>query len=322
MLPFILRRILTASLTLLLVSAVAFFVIRLAPGSFLDAYLQDPKFSPETVERIKNQLGLDRSPIEQYGRWLGGALHGDFGLSFVTNAPVSRQIAEKLFFTVEVTGLAFLFAWLVAIPLGILAATRRNSWLDGLLGFLGYVGLAIPDFLLALILIALILRFGGKNVGGLFSNDFIDAPWSFAKFLDHLNHLWLPVLVLGVSRIAALQRQMRGSMLDVLNQDYVRTAKAKGLSQRLVVYRHAVRNAINPLVSVAGLSFPELINGAIIASIILNLPTIGPMLYNGLLDKDQNVVMALLVLSSVLLLVGNLISDVVLGLVDPRIRFE
>jgi peptide/nickel transport system permease protein len=209
----------------------------------------------------------------------------------------------------------------VAVPLGIITALKRNGFTDFIASFIGYIGLAIPDFLIALLLVALVLNSGGTQVGGLFSPSFIGAPWSWAKVLDLLNHLWIPIIAIGTNSIATIMRQMRANLLDVLNADYVRTARGKGLPERRVINRHAVRNAINPLVSLAGLSLPELINGTIIASIVLNLPTIGPLLYNSLLNKDQYVAMALLLFSSLLLMIGNLLADLALAWVDPRIRY-
>jgi peptide/nickel transport system permease protein len=323
MFNFILKRVLGILPTILLVSFISFFVIQIQPGSALDSYLEDPRFSRETVESIKVQFGLDKSPLEQYGNWIRGIVtRGDFGFSFLSGRSVTSQIGELIGWTVLVSLVTFIFSWIVAIPLGVLVATRKNSLTDAIASFLGYIGVSTPDFLIALLLMALILNLGGKNVGGLFSNEFIDAPWSWARFADLLNHLWQPILVIGVPHIAALMRQMRSSMLDVLNQDYVRTARAKGLAERIVIYRHAVRNAINPLVSIAGLSLPEIINGTIISSIVLNLPTIGPLLLKALFEKDQYVVMTILLISSLLLMVGNLLADIVLARVDPRIRYE
>jgi peptide/nickel transport system permease protein len=232
------------------------------------------------------------------------------------------MIGERLGWTIAVAGLTLLFSWLIAVPLGIYTAVKKNGVTDAIASFIGYIGLAIPDFLIALLLVALVLNLGGKTVGGLFSNEYIDAPWSLARVWDLLKHLWLPLIVIGLNHVAGLMRQMRANLLDVLNQDYVRTARSKGLAERVVIYRHAVRNAINPLISIAGLSLPELINGTIIGSIVLSLPTIGPFLYDSLLAKDQYVVMTLLLFSSLLLMVGNLLADVMLAASDPRIRYE
>jgi len=316
------RRILVMIPTLILVSVICFAVIQLQPGSFADRYLEDPRFTPETVARLNAQLGLDKTPVEQYLIWATGIVTRlDFGFSFFANRPVSGIIGERLAWTVVVAGVTLAFAWLVAVPLGIFVALRKNGFTDAIASFVGYIGLAVPDFLVALLLIALVLAYGGTNVGGLFSAQYLGAPWSWGKFVDLLNHLWIPVLAIGTGGIAQIMRQMRANLLDVLNADYVRTAKAKGLHPRRVTYRHAVRTAINPLVSMAGLQLPELINGTIIASIVLNLPTIGPLLYTSLLNKDQYVAMTLLLFASLLLMVGNLLADLALAWVDPRIRY-
>lgn len=322
MLSYMIRRTLIIFPTLFFVSLVSFWVIQLQPGSFTDRYLEDPRISRETVARIEAQLGLDQPTWVQYGRWVWGIVtRGDFGYSFFANRPVSSLIGERLFWTVVVAGTTMLFSWLVAIPLGIYTAVNRNGFTDAVASFIGYIGLAVPDFLVALLLVALVLNFGGTQVGGLFSPGFIGAPWSLAKFLDLLNHLWIPVLAIGTAGIAVLMRQMRANLLDVLHADFVRTARAKGLTEARVTNRHAVRNAINPLISIAGLSLPELLNGTIITAIVLNLPTIGPLLYDALLAKDQYVAMTLLLFSSLLLMIGNLLADIALAWADPRIRY-
>ena len=323
MINYLIRRIVIMIPTLILVSIVCFGIIQLSPGSFTDRYLEDPRMSPETVARINTQLGLDRPTYEQYWRWITGIVtRGDFGFSFFANRPVTEVIGERLWWTVVVAGVTMIFAWVVAVPLGIITALRRNGVTDFIASFIGYIGLAIPDFLIALLLVALVLQSGGTQVGGLFSPQFIGQPWSWARVVDFLNHMWIPILAIGTNNIASVMRQMRANLLDVLHADYVRTARAKGIAERRVINRHAVRNAINPLVSMAGISLPELINGTIIASIVLNLPTIGPLLYDSLLSKDQYVAMGLLLLASLLLVVGNLLADIALAWVDPRIRYE
>ena len=323
MLTFLLKRCLGILPTLLVVSFISFWVIQLQPTSFIDTYLEDPRFSPETVERLKIQYGLDQPIMVQYFNWLWGIItRFDLGYSFVNNRPVTSLIGEYLWWTIEVAGLSLIFSWLIAIPLGIFTAVRKNGLVDSVASFFGYIGLAVPDFLLGLLLFSLILGFGGTNVGGLFSNEFIDAPWSWAKFWDHLNHLWPAILVFGLNHIASLQRQMRASLLDVLNQDYVRTARSKGLTERIVTYRHAVRNALNPLVSSAGFSLSELVSGTLIGAVVMNLPTLGPFMYSSLLAKDQYVVMSILLLSAFMLMIGNLLADIGLAAVDPRIRYD
>ena len=323
MFNYLLRRILIFIPTLLLVSVVCFTVIQLQPGSFTDRYLEDPRFSAATVARLEAQLGLDKPAYEQYLRWIWGIVtRGDFGFSFFANRPVSSLVGEQLFWAIVVAGMTLIFSWLIAIPLGIYTAVRRNGFTDAVASFVGYIGLAIPDFLVALLLVALVLNFGGSQVGGLFSPQYIGAPWSWGKVLDFLNHMWIPVLAIGTAGIATVMRQMRANLLDVLSADFVRTARAKGLKERVVINRHAVRNAINPLISLAGLSLPELINGTIIVSIVLNLPAVGRLLYDSLLAKDQYVAMTLLLLTSLLLMIGNLLADLALAWADPRIRYD
>ncbi|CAM3526828.1 ABC transporter permease [Deinococcus frigens] len=323
MLSYALRRILGMIPTLLLISVVCFTVIQLQPGSFLDQYLDDPRVTRESVETITRQLGLDQPLWVQYLTWIKGIiLHGDFGYSFVNGRPVSSLIWERLGWTVFLAVLTLIVSWVIAIPLGIYTALNRYGFGATITNFLGYISLATPDFLVALLLIALVLNTGGTNVGGLFSPQYIGAPWSAAKVFDLLNHLWIPMIAIGLEGVAGLMRQMRASMLDVINQDYVRTARAKGLAGQAVLWRHAVRNAVNPLISLAGLSLPTLISGTIIASIVLNLPTIGPFLYDSLLNKDQYVAMTLLLFSALLLLIGTLLSDLALAWADPRVRFE
>ncbi|GGJ70349.1 ABC transporter permease [Deinococcus aquiradiocola] len=322
MLNYLLRRVLGMLPTLLVISAVCFLVIKLQPGSFTDQYLEDPRFTRETAAAISRQLGLDQPPVMQYLHWLWNVVTRlDFGYSFLQNRPVVTVIGELLGWTVFIALLTLLVSWLIAVPLGIYTAFNRHTLTAQIVSVLGYLGLAIPDFLAALLLVALVLRLGGTNVGGLFSPHFIDAPWSTARVLDLLGHLWIPVLAVGLEGVAGLMRQTRASMLEVLSQDYIRTARAKGAPQRRIVWRHAVRNAVNPLISLAGLSLPTLISGTIIISIVLNLPTIGPLLYDSLINKDQYMALTLLMFSALLLLIGNLLADLALAWADPRVRY-
>jgi peptide/nickel transport system permease protein len=319
---YVLRRIFLMIPTLFIVSALCFVVIQLQPGSFTDRYLEDPRMSPETVARLEQQLGLDRPGWEQYSRWLWGMVtRGDFGFSFFANRPVAGLIGEQITWTVIITTMTMAVSWLLAVPLGILTALKRNSATDAIASIIGYIGLAIPNFLVALLLVALVLALGGRQVGGLFSPEYIGEPWTLGKVLSFLNHMWIPILAIGTSGIAVIMRQMRANLLDVLYADYVRTARAKGLRERVVINRHAVRNAINPLISLAGLSLPELINGTIIVSIVLNLPATGRLLYDSLLAQDQYVAMTLLLMTSLMLMVGNLLADIALAWMDPRIRY-
>ena len=322
MLIFTIRRILVMIPTLILVSIVSFGVIKLQPGSFGSQFLENPRFSRESVAVLTEQLGLNDPGYVQYWKWVSGIVtRGDFGRSFVYNRPVSELIWERLGWTVVIAGSTLLFTWLVAVPLGIFVARRRYSFWDHLASVIGFLGLAVPDFLMALILMWLVLQLGGTAVGGLFAPQYIGEPWTWGKVGSFLAHIWIPLIAIGTSGIAGLMRQMRGNLLDTLSLPYVRTARAKGLSERVVVNRHAVRNAINPLVTIAGLSLPALISGEIITAIVLNLPSMGPFLYSSLLNYDQYVVMTLLMFSAVLLMVGNLLADLALAFVDPRVRY-
>lgn len=320
---FVIHRVLLALLVLWISSAISFLIIKMQPGDFLTQYLDDPRISPETVERVRVQLGLDQPLYLQYGRWLWGIVsRGDFGYSFVTNRPVVSMIWERMGWTVAVAGATFVFSWCVAIPLGILAAVRRSTGAELAVKGVTYLAHAVPDFLAALLLVWLALQMGMTSVGGLFSPRYIDAPWSLAKLRDMLAHLWIPLIAIGFHGVAGLMRLTRANILDVLGADFVRTARAKGLGERTVLYRHVLRNAINPLISLAGLSLPYLINGTIISSIVLNLPTIGPMLYDALVNKDQYLAMTLLLFSSLMLIVGNLLADIALAWADPRVRYD
>jgi peptide/nickel transport system permease protein len=321
-LRFVVGRVLLMIPALLVVSVLVFAVVRLQPGGFLTQYLEDPRFSPETVERIKRQFGLDRPPEVQYLRWLEGIVtRGDFGFSFLNGRPVAGLLWERLGWTLFLALLTIACTWLVAIPLGVYTALRPHGPAAAAVNLASYFGQAVPDFLLALLLVAFVLSRGGVDVGGLFSPREIDAPWGWAKLGDMLAHLWIPVAAISLEGAAGLMRQMRVKLLDVLGADYVRTAQAKGAPARIVLWKHAFRNAINPLISLAGLSLPGLISSTILVSIVLNLPTIGPFLYDSLLNKDQYVVTTLLLFSSLLLMLGSLLADLALLWADPRIRY-
>lgn len=323
MLWFVVRRVLLMVPTLLLISALSFAIVQLQPGGFLTQYLEDPRFSPQTVATIKRQFGLDLPPLIQYLRWLQGIVtRGDFGYSFLNGRSVSGLIWERVGWTVFLAAVTIAGTWVIAIPLGIYTALRPRGGAATVVNFVSYLGQAVPDFLFALLLIALVLSRGGTNVGGLFSPNYIDAPWSWKRLTDMLAHLWIPVAAISLEGVAGLMRQMRVKLMDVLGADYVRTARAKGAPDRTVLWKHAVRNAINPLISLAGLSLPGLISSTILVSIVLNLPTIGPFLYDSLLNKDQYVVTTLLLISSFLLMVGNLLADLALAWADPRIRYQ
>lgn len=323
MLRYIIRRLLVMIPMMILISVLCFVVIKLQPGDFSTQFLHDPRISPEMVAQIRERLGLDKPAYIQYFTWVKGIVtRGDFGYSFAYKRPVQELIWERMGWTVAVAAATIVFTWVVAIPIGIYSATHKYSFMDYLLTFLGFIGVSIPSFFLALILMYVHLNFGGTAVGGLFSQQYIGAPWSIPKFLDLLNHLWIPVIAIGLGGTAGLIRLMRANLLDVLGAQYVKTARAKGLAPHVVIYKHAVRNAINPLISIFGMQLPSLISGTIIASIVLNLPTMGPFFYDALLNSDQYLVMTFLMLSAFLMLIGNLLADIMLAWSDPTIRYE
>jgi len=323
MFGYIIRRILYMIPLLILISILSFGVVRIQPGEFGSQYLDNPRITEETVEAIRSRYGLDQPAHVQYLTWVRGIItQGDFGYSFAYNRPVSGLIWERLGWTVAVAGSTILFTWTLAIPIGIYSATKKYSFFDYFFTFFGFIGISVPNFFLALILMYIVLAMGGTSVGGLFSREFIGAPWSIAKVIDLLKHIWIPLIAIGTAGMAGIIRQMRGNLLDILGEQYVKTARAKGLNERTVVYKHAVRNAINPLISIMGMQLPMLISGTIITAIVLNLPTMGPFFYDALLNHDQYLVMTFLMFSAILMIIGNLLADLMLGWADPRIRYE
>ena len=320
---YVIRRLLAMPGFMVLISIVAFAVIQAQPGDFGSQYFSNPRVSYETALQMRAQLGLDQPAWKQYLIWVKGIVtRGDFGYSFAYKRPVADLIWERLAWTVVVSGASLLFSWVVAIPIGIYSAVRKYSFLDYALTFLGFIGLSIPNFFLALVLMYLLLQAGATSVGGLFSPEMVGAPWSWAKVVDLAKHLWVPVVAIGTSGTASLLRLMRANLLDVLQMPYVMTARSKGLAERVVIWKHAVRNAINPLVSLLGMQLPELLSGTIVTAIVLNLPTMGPFFYDALINQDQYLVMTFLMMSALLMLLGNLLADILLVWVDPTIRYD
>jgi peptide/nickel transport system permease protein len=257
----------------------------------------------------------------QYLRWAWNFLHGDFGHSFEWNRPVSSLIAERIPLTIVISFTTLLFTWLVSVPIGIYSAVRQYSWVDYLLTFIGFIGLATPSFLFALVLLWFSYAYLGMSIGGLFSPEYLEAPWSWAKILDLLKHLWIPVIIVGTAHTAKFIRIIRGNLLDELKKPYVTAARAKGLSEARLILKYPVRVAINPLVSTIGWTLPELISGIAITAVVLNLPTSGPLLLNALRSQDMQLAGSFIMLLSFLTVIGTLISDILLAWVDPRIRF-
>lgn len=326
MLAYVIRRILTMIPTLIAISIISFAIIQLPPGDFLTSYVAQLSASGEMVDQaeldaLRQRWGLDQPWYVQYGRWAWNFLHGDFGHSFEWNKPVSTLVAERLPLTILISTCTMLFTWAVALPIGIYSAVRQYSWTDYVLTFIGFIGLATPNFLFALLLLWVSYAYLGMSIGGLFSPQFVDAPWTMAKFLDLLKHLWIPVIIVGTGHTAKFIRIIRGNLLDELKKPYVTTARAKGLSETRLILKYPVRVAINPLISTIGWTLPELVSGIAITAVVLNLPTSGPLLLGALLTQDMHLAGSFIMLLSFLTVVGTLLSDILLAWVDPRIRF-
>ncbi len=327
MLHYITRRFLYMLLLMVLVSAASFVIIQLPPGDYLSLYIRQLEMSGQLVdaseiEALKRQYGLDKSPVMQYFTWISGMLYGDFGRSLQWNRPVSDLIGERLVLTVTVNLFTLLFTYIVAMAIGIYSAVRQYSIVDYAFTVVGFIGLATPNFLLALILMVFFHNYFGLSVGGLFSPEYVFAPWSWGRFTDMLAHLPIPIIVIGTASTAGLIRVMRGSLLDELRKQYVITARTKGLSERKLLFKYPVRVALNPVISTVGYVLPGIISGGAITAIVLSLPTVGPLLYRALLSQDMYLAGTLVMLLSFLTIVGTFISDLLLVWLDPRIRFE
>lgn len=321
MLRYILNRILIAIPLLLVMSFLTFLLIQLTPGNFFDGLKMDPSISPETIERYEELYHLNDPVLVQYREWLKSVVLLDFGYSFYFNIPVIHILAGRLWNTFVLSLASFLFTWAVAIPLGIYAAVHRNRFSDRLIQFFSFVSLSTPGFFLAILLLFSASQTGGLPLGGMRSadHDLLSFP---GQILDLLRHLVIPVLVISLASIGALQRIMRGNFLDVLRQQYVLTARAKGLSENRVLYHHALRNAINPLITLFGYELSALLSGAALIEIICNWPGLGSLMLTAVRAKDVYLVMSSMLMGGVLLLMGNLISDVLLAWSDPRIRYD
>ncbi len=313
--------------TLVFVSIIGFILINLPPGSYLEVYkaelmIQGTSTADQQIAALDQRYGLSQPIYVQYFKWMSGFIRGDFGRSFQFNREVGELIWNRLGFTALVSLISLLFSWVVALPIGIYSATHKYSVADNIFTFFSFIGLSVPGFLIALVLMVISSQVFGFSVGGLFSRAFENAPWSFAKLVDFLKHAWIPVIVVGMAGTAGLMRMMRGNLLDILNMQYVQTARAKGLAERKVVYKHAVRNALHPLIMSLGMSLPALISGQTVVSIVLSLPTTGPLYFNALRSQDMFLAGTFLVFMSVMLVLGNFLADILLALVDPRIRYE
>jgi peptide/nickel transport system permease protein len=318
---YILHRLLHLIPLLFGISLLTFIIIQLSPGDFLAEIRENPVVSQQTVDEMRHNFGLDRPLYVQYGKWLWQAAHLNFGYSFAFQVPVIWLIGSRLANTLILSFAALAVAWAVAIPIGIRAATRQYSVTDNALSLGAYLGISTPTFFSGLVLLYVAFKTRWLPIGGMTSLDFELLPW-YAQAADVARHLVIPAGVLGFLAAAGLMRQMRGNLLETLRQDYVRTARAKGVAERPVIYRHAVRNAINPLITIFGFEIGNLLSGAAILENVVNWPGLGRLILESLTRKDLYVVMGSLVMSSTMLVAGNLVADILLALADPRIRYD
>ena len=320
---YVVRRILQASLTMLLASALSFFLIQLAPGDYLDALRQNPQISEETIKGLQQRFGLDKPILEQYFLWLKQIVtQGDFGISFAYQRPVAALLWERVPATLLIALASLVMTWAIAIPLGVMGAVQQNQWSDRVIRTISYIGQGFPTLITGLLLLFFAqLTSPLFPVGGMTSIEHEDLT-PFGKVLDILWHMVLPTLALSITSFAGLQRIMRGELLDVLRQDYVRTARAKGLPENKVIYVHALRNAVNPLITLLGFEFAGLLGGAFITETYFNWPGLGRLTLQAVQSLDIYLIMASLMMGAVLLIVGNLLADLLLTAVDPRIKLS
>ena len=325
MLQYIARRIVMMIPTLFLISIVSFIIIQLPPGDFLTSYVTQlssmgDNVDESAIQALRDRYGLGQPLYVQYFRWMDNMLHGDFGHSMEWNKPVLGLLTERLPLTFVLAVSTMLFTWAIAFPIGIYSAVKQYSIGDYIATFLGFIGLAIPDFLLALILMWVFFAYFNQSVGGLFSPDFQEAPWSPAKVWDLGKHLIVPMVILGLGGTASLIRVMRANLLDELHKPYVVTARAKGLSESKLLLKYPVRAALNPFISTAGWYLPALVSGATIVAVVLSLPLTGPLLLRALMSQDMYLAGSFIFVLSALTVIGTLISDILLAWLDPRIR--
>lgn len=327
MFRFLIRRTLVMIPTLLVISALVFIIIQLPEGDYLTSYIteleaQGERVSADKLAFLREEYGLDKAPIEQYFSWLVGMLRGDFGYSFEYNLPVSQVVGDRLFLSFLLSFSTILFTWAVAFPIGVYSATHQYSWADHGLTFIGFLGLATPNFLLALVLLYFANVVFGTSVGGLMDSVYLDQPMSWAKFLSVLEHLWIPVIVIGTSGTAGMIRRLRANLLDELQKQYVTTGRAKGLPPFKLLIKYPLRMALNPFIADIGNLLPQVISGAAIVSVVLSLPTTGPMLLAALQSQDMYLAGSFLMFLAALTVIGMFVSDLALAALDPRIRLE
>lgn len=327
MLQYVIKRLLLLPLLLFFFSIFAFAVIQAPPGDFVTSYIAELATSGSSMDQaqmdaLRDLYGLDEPVYIQYLKWMRRILKGDLGVSLDWQRPITELIGQRLLLTVMLGLFTFGFTWAVAIPIGILSATRQYSFFDYFFTIVNYFGVATPTFMTALVLMWLAFKHFGVSVTGLFSAEYIDAPWTWARVVDMLKHMWLPMVILGLDGTARLARVMRANLLDELNKPYVEMARAKGMSEWRLVLKYPVRLAMNPLISTIGWYLPLIFSGSVIVATVMNLPTIGPMLLRALITQDMFLAGSIILIYCFLAIIGTLISDILLAWLDPRIRME
>ncbi len=325
MLSYVLRRLLMMIPTLIAISIIVFVIIQLPPGDYLETHIAELRSQGESVDQrriefLRQEYGLDKPMHEQYLVWVTGLMRGDLGYSFEYELPVADVVGDRMFLTVIVSLVTIVFTWIVAFPIGVYSATHQYSWGDYGLTFVGFIGLATPNFLLALVMLYLANVYFGTSIGGLMDPSYIDQPWSLGKFMSILEHLWIPVVVIGTSGTAGMIRRLRANLLDELQKQYVTTGRAKGLAEGKLVRKYPLRMALNFFIADIGTILPSIISGAEIVAVVLSLPTTGPMLLSSLQSQDMYLAGSFLMFLATLTVVGVLISDLLLAMLDPRIR--
>ncbi|WP_426417748.1 ABC transporter permease [Aestuariirhabdus sp. LZHN29] len=324
---YIVKRVLMMIPTLLLISFVVFVIIQLPPGDYLESYIAELQAQGESVDMekvayLREEYGLDKSFLEQYVSWVTGFVQGDYGYSFEYDLPVSEVVGDRMYLTILVSVITILFTWLIAFPIGLYSATHQYSWGDYGLTLVGFIGLATPNFLLALVMLYFANVYFGTSIGGLMDEQYVNQPWSWDKVKSVLEHLWIPVIVIGTSGTAGMIRRLRANLLDELHKPYVVTGRAKGLPETRLLLKYPFRVSLNFFIADIGNMLPSIISGAEIVALVLSLPTTGPMLLGALQSQDMYLAGSFLMFLAMLTVIGVLISDLLLAVLDPRIRLE
>jgi peptide/nickel transport system permease protein len=327
MLAYLIKRVGYGLLAIFAVSVLSFIIIQLPPGDYVTSYIaaleaQGGTVAAEEAQALRTYFGLGEPAYVQYGKWMWQISQGNLGMSFQYRVPVTQIIGERMLLTMLLALGSVIFVWIVAIPIGIYSAVNQYSFQDYFATTLGFIGLAVPDFLLALVMMYFAWDWFGFSIGGLFSPEYVSAPWSWGRVWDLMQHMVIPIIVLGTSGTAALIRITRANLLDELRKPYVVTARAKGMSEWQLIFKYPVRLAMNPIISLTAYILPFLVSGSIIVSVVLNLPTLGPVLLRSLLSQDMFLAGSIILLIGTMTVIGTLLSDILLGLVDPRVRLQ